>query len=101
MVLQLLHRPDRRPRRPVRRDQTTSVHPRQGSSIAEGFIAADYSRRNLGNQLNPQLQMSEVHAELDLGGGSIVEFREFGGARSLGDQGTPVWGWASVLFTAH
>jgi glyoxylase-like metal-dependent hydrolase (beta-lactamase superfamily II) len=36
---------------------------------------------------------------LDLGGGHIVEFREFGGAHSLGDQGILVRGSASVLFT--
>jgi glyoxylase-like metal-dependent hydrolase (beta-lactamase superfamily II) len=36
---------------------------------------------------------------LDLGGGRIVEFREFGGAHSLGDQGILVRGSASVLFT--
>ena len=36
---------------------------------------------------------------LDLGGGLIVEFREFGGAHSLGDQGILIRGSASVLFT--
>jgi glyoxylase-like metal-dependent hydrolase (beta-lactamase superfamily II) len=36
---------------------------------------------------------------LDLGGGRTVEFREFGGAHSLGDQGIMVRGSASVLFT--
>jgi glyoxylase-like metal-dependent hydrolase (beta-lactamase superfamily II) len=36
---------------------------------------------------------------LDLGGGLIVECREFGGAHSLGDQGILVRGPASVLFT--
>jgi glyoxylase-like metal-dependent hydrolase (beta-lactamase superfamily II) len=36
---------------------------------------------------------------LDLGGELIVEFREFGGAHSLGDQGILVRGSASVLFT--
>jgi glyoxylase-like metal-dependent hydrolase (beta-lactamase superfamily II) len=36
---------------------------------------------------------------LDLGGGLTVEFREFGGAHSLGDQGILVRGSASVLFT--
>jgi len=36
---------------------------------------------------------------LDLGGGQIVEFREFGGAHSLGDQGILVRGSTSVLFT--
>jgi glyoxylase-like metal-dependent hydrolase (beta-lactamase superfamily II) len=36
---------------------------------------------------------------LDLGGGHVAEFREFGGAHSLGDQGILVRGSASVLFT--
>jgi glyoxylase-like metal-dependent hydrolase (beta-lactamase superfamily II) len=36
---------------------------------------------------------------LDLGGGLTAEFREFGGAHSLGDQGILVRGSASVLFT--
>ena len=36
---------------------------------------------------------------LDLGDGQIVEFREFGGAHSRGDQGILVRGSKSVLFT--
>jgi len=36
---------------------------------------------------------------LDLGGGHIVEFHDFGGAHSLGDQGILVRGPAPVLFT--
>ena len=36
---------------------------------------------------------------LDLGGGHTVEFREFGGAHSLGDQGIVARGSVSVLFT--
>ena len=36
---------------------------------------------------------------MDLGGGLTVEFREFGGGHSLGDQGILVRGGASVLFT--
>lgn len=37
--------------------------------------------------------------KLDLGGGRIVEFREFGGAHSRGDQAIFVRGSKSVLFT--
>lgn len=37
--------------------------------------------------------------DLDLGGGRIVEFREFGGAHSRGDQALLVPGSRSVLFT--
>ena len=36
---------------------------------------------------------------LDLGGGRVVEFQEFGGAHSRGDQGIVVRGSTSVVFT--